>query len=196
VNWTDPQVQIAVVAASAAIFGAVLGSIVGAAGAWVVARMNRDEAREARFATDARRLAAELLRGAEDLAAEVGSQLHWRQRYAGTKQPKATVPVFGPDKDKPLWLMVVEVHLTTRRPATADAAYGLWKATRFLMDEFKAGPKNIDSNGLVHPVGEDTDAAFVEATAKYTKARRRFIDAVRMEFRLPAIWSEEHPDRG
>jgi hypothetical protein len=191
VNWTDPQVQIAVIAASAAIFGAVLGSVVGAVGAWIVAKMNRDEAREARFATDARRLAAEMLRGTEDRVGAVNTQVIYRR--SGAKRSKAEMPVVG--ADKPMWLLTAEIHLTAQRSETGNAAYQLWKATRLLVERFEVKAKDVGADGKVKPIDDDTYAAWEEAGVKHRQARRQFIDAVRSEFRLPLLWGEENPDR-
>jgi hypothetical protein len=103
----------------------------------------------------------------------------------GTKKPKDAVPVVK--SDKPLWLMVAEVQLTARHPATAAAAFDLWKATRSVMDQFDTGANSIEPNGLVRPLDEGSDPALAKATADYTEARRRFINAVRSEFRLPEM---------
>jgi hypothetical protein len=87
VNWADPQVQIALVAAGAAILGAALGSTVGALGAWVVARANRDEAREARFADRVRMLAAQIIETAVGNYALATTHRHERVRVPDWRGP-------------------------------------------------------------------------------------------------------------
>ena len=185
-DLNDIRVQVALVAGGAAILGAILGGFVGALGAWMVARMNRDEAREARFAADVRQLAAQLLRGAEDRVSEVTAQVNWRKRNVGhiAKEP---MPLVGPDK--PLWLVMTEVHLTSRRADTGDSAFRLWKSMRYVMDHFKARAQDSNPKMQVPPFDLDEES-LAEAVAAYTKARRQFIDAMRLELRLPTIWVE------
>jgi hypothetical protein len=170
-----------------------LGALIGAIGAWIVARMNRDEARETRFVADGRRLAAEFLRVTEDLAAAVSTQV--ARRHSGTKWLKSQLPVVGSDKEA--YLLAVEIHLTTGRPETGDAAYDLWQATRFVMDEFGLTPKETDLVGVTKPIGNARYAAWQKANIVRAAARTHFINAVRVEFRLPLLGGEPspHPDQ-
>jgi Arc/MetJ family transcription regulator len=75
VNWTGDAGKV------------VLGALVGAVGAWIVARMNRGEARAARFADRIRELTARLIDMTDKQRRGVRDQFSLRRMYPGTPMP-------------------------------------------------------------------------------------------------------------
>jgi uncharacterized protein YcgI (DUF1989 family) len=90
-DWPT-ELQVGLIAAGAALAGA----LVGALGSWIVAWGNRREARRGRFADTVRSLAADFFRGAEEHACEVANQVAWRFDPQNVRPRPEDGPTIGP----------------------------------------------------------------------------------------------------
>ena len=183
-------IYVALIAASAGIIGALVGSWIAAretkragAMAHVEAQADRDEARRARFADRVSDLAVEVLQAA---AADAhGVRLLWDRLERGSKEPLPPRSTF-----------------TMHRQATRLRMLLAESDTRTALDELEAATAGMeDSTGNVDRPGDviivrptDADRARWDAVEdRFERAYRGFEDAIRVELGSEAIGA--HPPR-
>jgi hypothetical protein len=204
----DPTLQAAIVGG---IVGGIGGALVGAIGAWVVARMNRAEARaareDARQAREAERqdarldrfadrklsLAVDLLVAADhhvdQARVQVAAKLdEWNteQAYGPLEEPM-DIPEVGPTT--PVRHAYLALDLVA--PGVADAAGELYRRTLPLGD--------LAANWADPPEGDDAKRwvrNWAEANDAWNDARHAFVDAVRRDLGVDLDQASARPVKG
>jgi hypothetical protein len=174
------------------LLGGAGGALIGAFGAWIVARENRAEAKRTRFHGDLRSVATEMHRAAELHMKQRRQQFaSWQEvadkydRDAEYVAPPGAIPRV--DDMEPVYYAALAIAITASEPTIA-AAWSLYRATR-----------NLDLEGLsyIETEGDRVDRPssvalryLAPALDDYKVSALAFVNAVRLELEedpLPAL---------
>jgi hypothetical protein len=172
-----------------------LGALIGAIGAAVMARYNREEAREARFASRLRELTLHVM---DDV---IGMGLELMQQVAARAATGQSVDTSGLPKVRDTIAIrraMLELDLTARSQAVSDAADELVRWLEQLRDEFayvvprdmeiRVQPKRqVLAKPLPSSARDDLQRRLTELNEPY----RRFQNAVRRDLGLPPLAEPE-----
>jgi hypothetical protein len=114
----DPAVQGAIVGAMAGVIGGVAGALIVSVGAWIVARMNRDEARRTALLVDRKNAIVAFLRASRSADRQLIAYAHWRKDPKNRPTPHVDVTAF-----EPAYLAGLEVSLLAPELTSNLAAY-------------------------------------------------------------------------
>ncbi len=187
----NPTVQGAAIGATVGVIGASVGGVVGALGAYIVARMNREEARQARFASRLRELTLQVMDDVIEMGLELVQQVAAR---AGTGQPVDTSSLPKVRDTIAIRRAMLELDLTARSQAVSDAADELVQFLEQLRDEFaylvprdteiRVRPnRQVLAKPLPSSAGDDLQGRLTQLNEPY----RRFQNAVRHDLGLPPL---------
>ena len=163
-----------------------LGALIGAVGAWIVARMNRSEARAARFADRIRELTAQLTEMADKQRVGITGQMILRQG-----EPVAPLPAVKWEFQK-YDQYVRELQLIVQSPRSYEATTKFHQAMVLLQDF-------AYDKGQVPGAPDHAEvAAWRQTLDRFTKARDTLEDAIRVELgvqpvdrrAVAALWSD------
>jgi hypothetical protein len=200
VRTGDPAVQGAVVGAVAGVGGGVLGALIGAGGAFVVARVNREEAREARFASRLRELSLQLMEDVLFVGLELTQQVAVR---AGASQPVDTDGLPKVRDTIAIRRRLLELDLTARSQPVSDAARELVGCLERIRDDFgysvprdmeiRVSPKRqVLAKPLEPSARDDLQGRIAELDGPFW----RFLDAVRQDVGLGSLGRGSAQQRG
>jgi len=114
----DPAVQGAVVGAMAGVIGGIAGALIVAVGAWIVARMSRDEARRSALLADRKNAIVAFLRASRSADRQLIAYVGWRKDPKNRPIPHVDVTAF-----EPAYLAGLEVSLLAPELTPHLAAY-------------------------------------------------------------------------
>ncbi|HEY5433769.1 MAG TPA: hypothetical protein VIK13_00925 [Candidatus Limnocylindrales bacterium] len=161
----------------------VAGAIVGALGAWVVARSNREAERRRGRQERTLRVAADLLAATENHIAELRRQLDWREEQPHAGWPFSDCPTVGP-----IDAMVVgvnQLYLVATQDA-ADAAGGMLNIIRAI--DGLTIPRDALKRGAVGTWDRAYRDGFDRLEAAYVATKTAFMNDLRPEFdRAPLV---------
>jgi hypothetical protein len=191
VRTGDPAVQGAVVGAVAGVGGGVLGALIGAGGAFVVAHVNREEAREARFASRLRELSLQLMEDVLGVGLELTQQVAAR---AGASQPVDTDGLPKVRDTIAIRRRLLELDLTARSQPVSDAARELVGCLERIRDDFGySAPRDMEvrrspkrqvlAKPLTPTAGDDLTRRIAELDGRFWK----FQEAVRQDLGLRSL---------
>ena len=171
-----------------------LGALIGALGAWIVARTNREEARRTRFHDDLRRVATDLYQAAERHRVEREAQwTAWNQVAGHHLDPdKHPIPAVG--STEPIFDAAVALDLVASRPTT-KAAWDLWAALVWL-DRFEYNAAVSRHGGAVERPSETDRDWNVGMRSRYVVALSAFANAVRGELGIERLADPDLSDIG
>lgn len=178
-DLNDTKIQVALIAGGAALFGAVLGGMLGAVGSWTVARSARKGAREARLLEKllltAEELATKGARHAQDLA----NQFKAVQARA-LASPRDTGGFLELKTTDPLEDLVNTLYLVARQE-TAEAAERFYQMLVWLMATYRHNPSERVVEGQLLVLSDQQVARFDHDHVQLTALKTTFMDKVRIE---------------
>ena len=197
IDGTNGVVQGAVVASVIAFVGVVIAALAGVAAAIFAARIgagaarhaadtarseaqaDRLEARQARLAVRTLELASAVLAGSERHKHEVGLQFRsWTRAASEGLNPDGVIPDVAPIQDI---LDAVGGLYIVASQETADAAWGLYMASRDGLDEWAYVAERHRHGNVVDLPAQEHFEAINAAFLHFDVAKTVFLDQVRME---------------
>jgi hypothetical protein len=174
-----------------------LGALIGAVGAAIVARYNREEAREARFASRLRELTLQVMDDVIGMGLELMQQVAAR---AATGQPVDTSGLPKVRDTIAIRRAMLELDLTARSQAVSDAADELVRFLEQLRDEFAyvvARDMEIrmrpERQVLAKPLPSTARHDLQQRLTQLNEPYRRFQNAVRHDLGLPPLAEAKTP---